>query len=150
MCCKNHTVYWRLWFSCEDWHMVCWTYTSVSKEPQKHWCTCTWPHGVTFEKTGMFHLRHMRMPHEIAVTSIIGFVSRCNSWLLQPPWQDATIWRARRCSTMSPLFRQRHRMWVAYWPCLQGAKLVLVIYCLNCSGMCMYIHNSHCLVMGAL
>ena len=40
---------------------------------------------------------------------------------------------------MSPLFQQQHRAWAAYKPCLQGAKLVLVKHCLNCSGMCVCV-----------
>jgi len=52
---------------------MCWKCTIVEEERVKHWYTCTRPHGVTFEKTVMFHLWHICLPYKITLTGIIGF-----------------------------------------------------------------------------
>ena len=52
---------------------TCLKCTSVAEEPVKHGFICARPRGVTFEKRRMFHVWHICMPHEIALTGIIGF-----------------------------------------------------------------------------
>jgi hypothetical protein len=126
---------------------TCWKCTSVSREPVKHWYTCTY-------KTTWCYIWEDRSvpPYDIIICLVhwhsvvlLVFVSRCSSWLRQHRWRDADILRARRCKITSLLFQPRHRMWAAYRHCLQDAKLVLVKRCLNYSGMCVCIRNCNCI-----